>query len=252
MRVTVICLIIALLIVCLVKAADLAGGIQTGSTEAERIEMVEYESAGIRAAYPKIITADESGGIDRLNELVLEDFNRILEIYSFTPFFTADGQETVVLDISYTVKLNSPEHISILYIAAFNSPYVAHPTRLVYTSNIDRKNSRRLTLGDIVRLDLDFAADFKDWKLVNEEKYPENIKQGIKDYLSDLDDETLLSGMKTADIIGSENRMGIFSYLTEEKLGISLGLPNYLGDHAEFEMDYQSLDLYLEPGFILP
>lgn len=253
MRLAGICLIIALLIVYIVLATDFVGYIQTGgNTGAERIERVEYVNEGISAAYPKIIAADESGSIDRINELILEDFNRILQIYSFTPFEPAPGTvQATVLDISYQIKLNNTEIISILYLAAFNSPYAAHPTRLVYTSNIDRKNSKRLTLGDIVRLDTDFVVNFKGWRLVNEEKYPEYIKQGIKDFLSGMETETLLEGMKSADIIGAENRLGIYSYLTEDSLGISLGLPNFLGDHAEFEMDYQSLAPYLEPGFIV-
>jgi len=255
MRLAGICLIVTFFIICIVLATDFAGYIQTGSNNgAERIERVEYVNEGITASYPKIIAADESVSIDRLNELILEDFNRILQIYSFTPFepVPTPGQASVILDISYQIKLNNPGIISILYLAAFNSPYAAHPTRLVYTSNIDRKNSKRLTLGDIVRLDTDFAVDFKGWRLVNEKKYPEYIKQGIKDFISGMETETLLSGMKSADIIGSENRLGIFSYLTEDRLGISLGLPNFLGDHAEFEMDYKSLTPYLQPVFIVP
>jgi hypothetical protein len=53
--------------------------------------------------------------------------------------------------------------------------------------------------------------------------------------------------MKAADIIGSENRMDIYSYLTDNSLGISIGLPNYLGDHIELESDYNSLKPYLKP-----
>jgi len=256
MRLAGICLIIALIIICIVLATDFAGYIQTGgNTGAERIERVEYVNEGISAVYPKIIAANENEAIDRLNEIIMEDFNRILQIYSFTPFEPdrmSPGQGAIILDISYQIKLNNPEIISIFYLAAFNSPYSAHPTRLAYTSNIDRKNLKRLVLGDIVRLDTDFVVNFKGWKLVNEEKYPEYIKQGITEYISGMETETLLSGMKTADIIGSENKLGIFSYLTGDRLGISLGLPNYLGDHAEFEMDYQSLASYLEPGFIVP
>jgi len=257
MKKAIVFMICALLITSIMAAkVRYESHLQTGGANAAiRVENVEYIRDGIKAAYPQLIAAVENDSIKRINELILADFNRILQIYAFNPFMqpapapTQAANIPVILNISYQIKLNAPEYISILYFAAYNSPYAAHPTELVYTTNIDRESGRRLTLGDIVRLDTDFAENFKNWSPVNENKYPEYIIQGIMDYISGLSNEDLLSGMKAADIIGSGNLLNIFSYLTDDRLGISIGLPNYLGDHAEFEMDYASLSPYLDPLF---
>ena len=37
--------------------------------------------------------------------------------------------------------------------------------------------------------------------------------------------------------------------MTTDSLGISIGVPNYLGDHVEFEMDYNTLKPYLNPTY---
>ena len=176
-----------------------------------------------------------------------------MQIYSFNPYpepvavVPQDDDIPAILNISYKVKLNNPIYISIFYLASYTAPFAAHPTNLAYTTNIDKSKGIRLVLKDFVKLDTAFVSSFRGWKPVNEALYPEYIRQGITAYLSDLTDEELLAGMKAADIIGSENRMDIYSYLTDNSLGISIGLPNYLGDHIELESDYNSLKPYLKP-----
>lgn len=259
-RLKLFLILVALAIGAAHITAALGGYIQTvvnvANIEAERIVSVEYIREGVSAAYPKFTSERGSEGLELLNDLILKDFNRILQIYAFEPFIvpapTPGAQQPVILKINYQIKLNNPEYVSILYLAAFSSPFAAHPTNLVYTTNIDRREGKRLVLGDLIRLDMDFVSFFKSWKLADEKKYPDFIKQGIEEYISGISNEQLLSAFMAADIIASGNLMGIYSYLTEKSLGISISLPNYLGDHAEFEMDYNSLAPYLKQDLFPP
>jgi hypothetical protein len=153
------------------------------------------------------------------------------------------------LKITYELKLNNPLYTSIYYLAAYSSSFSAYPTDLAYTTNLDKTKGSRIVLGDIIKLDKNFVSNFRTWNLVGEAEYPDFIKQGIKDYMSNINDEDLLSGMKAADKIGSGNHLDMYSYLTPDSLGISIGVPNYLGDHVDFEMDYNALKPFLNPEF---
>lgn len=252
-----ICLIFILLLISMaMMASGLKRFVKTSKpVNEEEIESIDYVRDGIRAAYPRLAPVSGNESLIRLNDLILKDFNKILQIYEFNPLAGVEqapadeARVPTVLNITYRVTLNNPMYTSIYYLASYNSPFAAHPTDLVYTTNIDRAKERRIVLSDIIKIDMDFVNNFRSWKLVNDEQYPDYIKQGIKDYISAVSNEDLLSGMMAADIIGSGNLLGIFTYLTDDSLVISIGLPNYLGDHAEYEMDYSSLRPYLNPDF---
>lgn len=221
----------------------------------KQITNVTYQKNGIDAEYPQFISGSEEKR-NEWNRIIKSDFDQILGIYSFNPFPipTPSPGSTIptILKISYDMKLNNDTYASILYRAAFNSQFAAHPSELVYITNIDKKNSTRLTLPDYVKLDNNFIKNFRTWKLVSDKGNNPDVIQGIKDYLAGLSDEDLLMGMKASDKIGSGNLYGIFSYLTKDRLGISIGVPNYLGDHVEFEQDYSKLKDYLKPSFQIP
>jgi len=250
----ILCLIIALLllgILAIVNGKNQEVEVNKQVFE-EQIESVEYIRDGVMASYPFIDSGEKNS--DKINELILKDFNSILEIYQIDPFLFAPAPEQeipIILNVSYIIKLNNPIYTSIYYIAAYNNPFAAHPTQLVYTTNIDKAKGVRIVLGEIIKLDMNFVNNFRSWKLQKEEQYPEDVKQAIIEYVSGISNEDLLAGMKTADIIGSGNLLGIYSFLTENSLGISIAVPNYLGDHVEFTMDYNSLKSFINPDFII-
>jgi hypothetical protein len=122
---------------------------------------------------------------------------------------------------------------------------------LAYTTNIDKVKNQRLKLSDIVTLNSDFVKNFREWNFVSEEEGNEELNKAIRDYISNMSDEDLLMGFLAADQIGSGNLWGMYSYLTPERLGISVSVPNYIGDHVEFERDYSELGDFLTKDFKL-
>ncbi|MHB8131277.1 MAG: hypothetical protein ACYDEX_20035 [Mobilitalea sp.] len=218
--------------------------------ESDQVTAEQYSKDGIEASYPKFISGSTEEQRNKWNKLIQTDFDKILQIYSFNPFpDILPGPTPVVptiLQIIYDIKSNDNHVISIFYTAAFNSPYSAHPTDLVYTTNIDKEKNKRLRLSDVVNINLDFVKDFRKWDYIPYEAGNEALDRAIRDYMSSMTDQDLLLGLQTADQIGFDNLWGIFSYLTPNRLGISVSVPNYLGDHIEFEREYSDIKQYLK------
>ena len=217
----------------------------------DQIEEQHCHKDGIEANYPSVISGSTKEKLKKWNSIITGDFNKILQIYSFNPFPelqpTPTGAAPVILNVDYDLKLNNSQLASIFYKAAFNSPYSAHPTELVYTTNIDKRNDKRLRLSDMVKLNADFAKDFKSWDFKTYQVGNEVLNNIIRDYIKDMSVEDLLQGFESADQIGSDNLWGVFSYLTHDRLGISVSVPNYIGDHVEFEKNYSEIEDYLKP-----
>jgi hypothetical protein len=250
-KITFILLLSGILFCACRSDKERAGETEMASQSQEnQIEEQKYQKDGIEATYPRIITGGGEADLAAWNRLIEDDFNKILDIYSFNPFPEATPQPSgvmpTILTIKDDLKLNDSRFISILYTAAFRSPYSAHPTDLIYTTNIDKTGSKKLRLPDIVKLNSDFIKDFRTWDSVSYEEGNEEFNKAIKDYIANLSDKDLMMGFKAADQIGSNNLWGVYSYLTPDKLGISIGVPNYIGDHVEFEAEYTKLKDYLK------
>jgi hypothetical protein len=221
----------------------------------EEIREELYHKDGIEGSFPSFVTSDTEDVRNLWNDIIAADFNKILQIYSFNPFPeltpSPTAVEPTILKITNEIKLNNQRAISIFYLAAFRSRYSAHPTDLAYTTNIDKVKNQRLKLSDIVTLNSDFVKNFREWNFVSEEERNEELNKAIRDYISNMSDEDLLMGFLAADQIGSGNLWGMYSYLTPERLGISVSVPNYIGDHVEFERDYSELGDFLTKDFKL-
>lgn len=195
-----------------------------------------FRNNGTVVSYPFIVSGDSERKIDSLNEIILGDVNKILDIYSADAFASPAGESDFfpadTLHIRYDIMRNDAFYLSIFYTADFYSPYGAYPTQMVYTTNIDLQNERRIKLSDITPVDDGFINDILSGTPVNTD--PKYIR-GIQDYFLGLGRETLRRGFNSADIIGPDNVLGIFSYLKPGILGISISLPIYLGNHAEYE-----------------
>ena len=221
----------------------------------ERLIDIPYESAGVKASHPwfdiehALVPDQERAAL--WNRLILDDFFSILQIYSFQPFplpAPAAAGPVPTLNLSSAVKRNDANLISILYTAHYSSPYSAHPSELIYTTNIDKRKNLRLRLPDLVQVTPGFVQNFRTWKLVTKETNPEVLK-AMEEYLSTLSNEELLMAFQSADIITNSNPWGAYSYVTPTELGISLLAPNYLGDHLEYEKPLNELTGFLKRDF---
>ncbi|MDF2487156.1 MAG: hypothetical protein K0R46_3324 [Herbinix sp.] len=231
----------------------LEGQVMTGSNSIAEIDTVSVQRDGIYAEYPRIVSGAAREDIDQWNMIIKQDFDKLMQIYSFQPFPGPTPSSTDVvptmLQVLYDVKGNTGEWFSIFYQADYNSIYSAHPSNLVYTTNINKRENKRIHLADIVKLNDAFVKDFRSWTLIAPAEVPQEVREAIDDYIGHITEEELLLGFQAADHIGSDNPWGIYSYLTEDKLGISLEVPHYAGDHVEFEQPLARLGMFLKPEF---
>lgn len=215
----------------------------------DKIESQHYSKNGVEGEFPVVTTGEDTKNIQIWNKLIQNDFKKVLGIYSFMPIPAPAPSPTtatpILLTIRYETKQNNKDRLSILYLADFNATFTAHPTELTYTTNIDKKNNNRLKLSDIVKLNEDFVKEFRGWNFISAEPGNAELNLAIKDYFINMSDEDILLGFKNADIIGSGNLMDVYSYTTPTRLGISFGVPHYIGDHIEFEQDFDKLQNYL-------
>jgi len=200
------------------------------------IEERIFRNNGTFISYPIVVAGDSKEKTDIINQIILGDINRILDLYSADAFEPPKSGPDIfpgdTLHIGYKIMRNDAYYLSIFYTADFFSPYGAYPTQTVYTTNIDLLNEKRLRLADLIRADDSLTDEFLSWEPVNIS--PQDI-QGIRDYIRGLGTEIVKRGFASADIIGPDNILGIFSYIKPDRLGISISLPIYLGNHAEYE-----------------
>ncbi len=202
-----------------------------------------YQSEGRYVTYPIVVSGADPTSINKLNSIILEDINKILGIYSMDTYpQPLQGPDLFLKDslyIYYYVKRHDDRYLSILYTADYYNPYGAYPSQMVYTTNIDLINNRRLNIHDLIDMDTPSNIDLSSWELVTTGMGGEAYRKIVLEYILGLGVETLRKGFLTADIIGYENLLGIFSYIRPTRIGISISVPHYIGDHAEFERDIE-------------
>ncbi|HKM00089.1 MAG TPA: hypothetical protein VJZ06_09285, partial [Mobilitalea sp.] len=133
-----------------------------------QIEQQHYNKNGIEVDFPYFVSGADKDTLVEWNRIIAKDLKKILDIYSFNPFPMAvpspTGTIPVILTVKNVIKKVGDQYFSVFYTAAYNSKYSAHPTELVYTTNIDLKAANRIALSDLVRIDEEFVRDFRNWE----------------------------------------------------------------------------------------
>lgn len=180
--------------------------------------------------YPEVSGLSDTDKQEKINLILKEEALKVLKYY--------EGAEGFLeLDINYKVTLSSAKILSIQYSGLGDVDTAAHPNNLFYTTNIDVSTGSRLRLKDIIKIDKDFANKFLNGKF--KALWPEQSGQ-----LKHLTKKIMLKRFNEADSlddIGTEKQSDVFSYFTDDSLGISISASHAIGDHAEFEIKYQEL-----------
>lgn len=134
------------------------------------------------------------------------------------------------MDINYKVTLISNDLLSIQYSGYSYDEGIAHPTDQLYTIDLDLKAAERLSLKSFLQINKAFKNEFKNAKLVSE------ISQD-NSFLNNNTDEEWIDILNSSD----DDISGVFSYLTNDAIGISLEVPHGLGDHAEYKISYKKI-----------
>jgi hypothetical protein len=196
-----------------------------------------YYHEEVTINYPQVIITDNSDLQGRVNDLIKGDV-----LYDFT-----NGvDEDLNLELDYDIQLNSPGLLSIRYSGVGYQKDASYPNNWYFTTNINMKTGEKVLLSDLVTIDEAFIELFKNAQYINTDNNNE-LQEAVNEYINNIDTHELIDALTHSDIRSAvENPSHVYSYMTEESLVISIGVPHALGDHAEFQIDLKDINDQME------
>lgn len=210
-----------------------------------------YKYSNITIEYPEITNLGNSAKQAQLNSLiktsVLDGFDLTSDIKTGTIAGYNQPIADLTMNITYNIGLKNKNILSIEYLGDSNIKGSMHPNNYIYTSNIDINNVKALKLGDMFSLTPNFVTAFKNygvykpWYQASNEGAPSksDITAQIYNY---NDNNYMLQCLNKSDVPWSQaqngDASGVFSYLTNDGVVISMEVSHAGGDHAEFKVPY--------------
>lgn len=195
-----------------------------------------YTHNSIKIAYPQISGLGDENKQKQINELIKDEAIKGISLY--------DDEVKATVEMNYEIKYKSANLLSIIYTGILYVDKAAYPINMFYTTNIDITNGNRIMLKDFINIDDDFIEKVKNAEFITQSPEIESEKEYI---IKTIGDFNLTKELKNAD--GSiENTLSAYSYFAEDSLGISFGVIHALGDHVEFEIDYDDLKDNINPN----
>lgn len=187
----------------------------------------------IDISYPQIIISGDSDRQSSINDLLKR------EALYFVNMFSEDDTRHLSMRIKYKITCLSKDLLSVQYLGSAYIQGAPYPSNLFYTTNIDISAGNKLRLQDVVNIDENFVAKFRDeglkplrlGEIINGEKV--FVKRFGTDPRTPLDTINLFNDADLA--------RGIYCYFTSDSLGISVPVAHAIGDHAEFEIKYREI-----------
>jgi alpha-L-arabinofuranosidase len=190
-----------------------------------------YKEGVISIKYPQITGYSDAAVQSKLNQLIADSAMRDLPALKKEAALAA-------YEITDVVALNNPAVLSVYFNGYSNYQGAVHPNQFFYSMTIDVKKLQTVTLSQLVTVTPDFVA-----KLQNADIMPNGIDltpgfvSAVKDSKNELGTDFWVQQLKKADTSGA----GVSSFLTKDALGISIGVPHVMGDHAEFLLKFSDL-----------
>lgn len=192
---------------------------------------VSFNEGKIIIRYPSITGMQNYYDEKKVNEIIENEVMSYLQ-----PIENIDiGQN---YSIYYEVKFSNNKLLSIIYYGSEFLEGSAYPIDVFFSTNIDLICINKLKLIDFIK---DSEALAEAFKSIITEENDDEIKKFAYDYIyktHNRDDFT--KGFTEADDTYGLGRY-IFSYITEDGIGISWEIPHVIGDHVEVEIPFERL-----------
>lgn len=172
-------------------------------------------SSIIQAQYPSISGLKDIAAQDKINNTIKGlALKEVMEMAN--PKYRPKLKD---YELNYTATLKKPSIISIEYKGYRDHEDVAHPSNVLFTSNISLLNGKEYIINDLFRKDRDFSSKISELVKSTEayNKYKTEYSDTIEGY------------------IGSE----IYAFTVSDKaLKVYYEVPHVIGDYLEFEIPY--------------
>jgi citrate lyase gamma subunit len=151
---------------------------------------------------------------------------------------TMDNSDETI-NIKYKISLQSQRILSVQYSGYSYVKDAPYTLNLFYTANIDIKKGSKLTLKDFANIDDNLVNIYRNFKV--EDSEINQASAGALEYiLNTYTEADLIRYFEGADS-SFKNSAFTFSYLTKVAIGISIEVPNGVGDHMEIELKYDDI-----------
>ncbi|GMQ61351.1 polysaccharide deacetylase family protein [Vallitalea maricola] len=188
------------------------------SCSASKMNIIKdtYSEGKILINYPQFENKNNKEEIKTLNKLIADEALKIMNQY--------DIDNLSSLEIDYEISFCNEKIMSIKYSGLGNEKKSVYPDNIFYTTNIDTQNQTILKLSDVVDIDETFLDKFQS----------DNFSAVRSEQIGLLED---LSTEELNNKLASNN-----FYISESTLGISVEVIHVLGDHAEYEIEFNDID----------
>ena len=219
----------------ILEAIEVDGNKEDISSIGYEIIEAKYINADIIIHYPQIINLGDKGKQNEINRILKEEALAVLDEYE-----ESEISSKLSLDMDFDVMWDGQRLLSIRYLGDGYLKGAAHPFNFFYTTNINIMNGTKVRLKELIEIDDGLVYKLKQAKYRPWHSALNLAEDGIlNEVLSDwFNDYNLIDYISKRD--NSDEYLD-FWYLTEDTLGISLGIPHAIGDHMEFEIDYKDL-----------
>jgi hypothetical protein len=192
------------------------------------IKTVTYTTENVEIQYPQISEMQDTAVQDKLNEMIKDYVMSVYQKY-------ADVQEIMAHEITYEVTYSDSLLLSIRFSGYNNYAQALYPNKFLFSLNIDLIAQKPLKLYDLVTINDGFLDLFRSADYIGPiNEYTAELKTAIENSL-DMDNRELTACLNNADVADdSINTGGVYSYLTDDTLVVSIAVPHALGDYAEF------------------
>ncbi|THE10779.1 hypothetical protein E1I69_17710 [Bacillus timonensis] len=205
------------------------------NAEPFEVDTATYENGQVTIHYPQLTNMQNKDLEQRINTLIKDDAILFLSQYQ---------DSNAPLKMDFEVILPESDTFTVQYTGTYNGGM--YPTHLLFTTNINFKKGEKIRLSNLFVIDETFIealknAKYMDWENPHE---PNKEKQtAIIEYLKTYNNQDLIAAFTKADHPDpNENPYGVFSYIFNHTVVISMQVPHALGDHAEFEVDMGELE----------
>jgi hypothetical protein len=187
--------------------------------------------------YPQINGLSDINKQSTINKLIKDEAQA---------YISNGVEDNLNLEIDYKITLANANVLSIQYSGLANLEQAAHPSHVFYTTNIDMNNGKIIKLNDLLKVNESLVNSFKKGKLVHhitfdDEKDNIEYESNIKESVNNIGNTELLSQFEKSDSKEKMSESGASFYLTEDSIGISIGVGHAAGDHVEYEMKYTDI-----------
>lgn len=188
----------------------------------------EDEYNNIKIEYPVITGLIDEDMQKSINKIIMAEALKVYNYYDY------EDRGHLELDVISNITLENESVLSIQYYGLGYVENAAHPNKLFYTTNIDLLTGVKMKLADYINIEDDFVNMFIG---------------GEFKYVGPLGEEPDLGYYGTYDmakegLINADNMGSIFSYLTNDSIGISIPVAHAIGGYALFEIGYDDIRKY--------